>query len=197
MKIISAKIMVLLYLIVSSFLYLIVGSFLVEITFNERESRASSLNGKNIHASKHKTSIKRTYKLTSRNGKYTIILTSRHPSKEPPYLENWDLMAVLDKYGKKMAEVNWVSEGNSALLMSSIVDDVTQSWSPDGRYLAFYLVDEDGRQELRVMDLENGVETQFSPVLVSTDNFQGWKQGKPHTALVFSEGGGSVVETNP
>jgi hypothetical protein len=155
------------------------------------ENKVKSKIVSNNKRSKGKKLMQR-FEIKSPDNKHIVIFLRPVKSFDPeePY---WKKIVIHNKYNNEFEIVEdapHVVQGGAEAYKPEDVGN--RQWSPDGRYLAVWFIDDVGGspreiQTINFLDICTGTWEDFegSNKTVTTDNYTGWKNGQPHTMLLI------------
>lgn len=132
-------------------------------------------------------------KIESSNGKYLVQFSSLLAGKDRDSKYWGDIDVFRIKHTKpELLDVEPLKESSGA--EAFLVEDRDMRWSPDGRFLVIWKVDNLGeaaeKQTIGFVDVCTGTWEGFEGPGgngATSDNFTGWKKGEPHTMLLIGE----------
>ncbi|RNC71716.1 MAG: hypothetical protein ED859_03120 [Desulfuromonadales bacterium] len=150
---------------------------------------------------KHKVGNKAMSKLEmkSPNGK-RVVLFSEPLNGRDKDIKYWGKITVYQFGNKGLEELDIQPLYETSNAEAFLADGRDVQWSPDGRYLVVWKIDnlnsDNEKQAIDFVDVCVGVWEGFRGTRWATsDNFVGWKEGEPHTMLLVSERGN--IEAQP
>ena len=127
----------------------------------------------------------------SPDGKHTIIFTQPVDIDDPESYDRsdpyWKKIEVYKRHINKLIDVEKGAEAYMPNFSSN------KTWSPDGRYMAIWFINQVGSEReittIHFLDVCTGTWEDFKSKKrwATTDNFTGWREDKPHTMLLIGE----------
>lgn len=137
--------------------------------------------------------------MKSPNGKRVVLFSEPLKGRDRD-IKYWGKITVY-QFGKKgLEELDIQPLYETSNAEAFLADGRDVQWSPDGRYLVVWKIDNlnsgSEKQTVDFVDVCVGMWEGFRGIRWATsDNFVGWKEGEPHTMLLVSERGN--IEAQP
>ncbi|CAG0966474.1 hypothetical protein [Geobacter sp.] len=137
--------------------------------------------------------------IKSPNGK-RVGLFSEPLNGRDRNINYWGKITVYQVEGRGLKELDIQPLYETSNAEAFLADSRDVQWSPDGRYLVVWKIDnlnsDSEKQTVDFIDVCVGMWEGFRGTRWATsDNFVGWKEGEPHTMLLVSERGN--IEAQP